>query len=51
MRYVSGTAELVRDLAKNRDTLDTYAVSQTQVERDVLNRRTGDVNVNEVTIT
>ncbi len=26
MRYVSGSAELVRDFGRNRDSFDTYAV-------------------------
>jgi hypothetical protein len=50
MRYVSGTAEVVRTFAKNRDSFDTYALSPTQLVREVDNCRTGDANVNETTI-
>jgi hypothetical protein len=51
MRYASGTGDLVRDFAKDRETLDTYVVSPTQLVRDVVNCKTDDVNVNETTIT
>jgi hypothetical protein len=51
MRYASGSAEIVRMFARNRDSFDTYALSSTQLVREVDNCRTGDANVNLTTIT
>jgi hypothetical protein len=50
MRYQGGTATLVRDFARNRDSSATYALSATQVVRQVDNCHTGDSNVNLTTI-
>jgi hypothetical protein len=51
MRYEHGSATLVRDFARNRDSFETYAVSSTQVVREVNNCKTGDSNINLTTIT
>jgi len=50
VEFKNGSATLVRDFAKNRDSFETYAVSPTQVVRQVNNCKNGDENVNLTTI-
>ena len=50
MEFKNGSATLVRDFAKNRDSFETYAVTSTQLVREVNSCHTHDANVDLTTI-